>query len=161
MSRIAINLLSLLFTNGLFVQNNYAQRLPIWEKNIQVVALEDSSDTSIVINHFFATWCKPCLEELPIFDSLARLNSGKIQIEFICLDLENTRGLSSSVAKLKLPGAAYYLAPNATNIKRVSPSWDGTLPFTLIYFPHENTPIEVNRKQTTQSLQQLIKLHEN
>jgi len=145
----------------LFVQNNYAQRLPIWEKNINVVTLDDSRVAPIVINHYFATWYKPCMEELPIFDSLATLNSGKLQIEFICLDLENTRGLSSSVAKHKLPGAAYYLAPNANNIKRISPSWDGTLPFTLIYFPHESTPIEVNGKQTTRSLQQLIKLHEN
>ncbi|NBW59889.1 MAG: hypothetical protein EBR41_04905 [Crocinitomicaceae bacterium] len=101
------------------------------------------------------------MEELPIFDSLATLSSGKFQFEFICLDLENTRGLSSSIAKLKLPGAVYYLAPNTNNIKRVFPSWDGALPFTLIYFPHENTPIEVSGKQTTRSLQQLIKLHEN
>ncbi len=36
-----------------------------------------NSDTTYVIN-FWATWCKPCVAELPAFDSLSKVSNVKI-----------------------------------------------------------------------------------
>ena len=45
-----------------------------------------SKDTLYVMN-FWATWCKPCIEELPAFDSLyIRTQNQKVKILLVSLD---------------------------------------------------------------------------
>ncbi len=46
----------------------------------------EPADTTYVVN-FWATWCKPCVQELPAFDSLTTENK-KLKVLLVCLDFK-------------------------------------------------------------------------
>src|ERR1043165_4592291 len=61
-------------------------RLPDLEKIIS--GPPEQNDTTYVLN-FWATWCKPCVEELPGFDSLLVLESkNPVKIILVSLDFK-------------------------------------------------------------------------
>jgi thiol-disulfide isomerase/thioredoxin len=93
------------------------------------------SDTTFVIN-FWATWCKPCVEELPIFDALALRSAGKpVKILLISLDFERQieRHLVPFLREKKLAHEVILLADKDVNkwMARVDEKWDGAIPATL------------------------------
>lgn len=108
-------------------------------KLISVSQLESrmnkGKDTTYVIN-FWATWCKPCVKELPAFEKLKSSVKGKpVKVILISTDLKSK--LESSVQpfvkKHQLTGEIYLLneVPNSYN-EKISPDWSGALPGTLI-----------------------------
>src|SRR5687767_2045602 len=46
----------------------------------------DTTQGTLVIN-FWATWCKPCVQELPAFDSLTSSNNS-CKVILVCLDFK-------------------------------------------------------------------------
>lgn len=95
------------------------------------------SDTTYVIN-FWATWCAPCVKELPYFEQLnASLKGEKIRIILVSLDFP--RQLESKlvpfVEKHQLKSEVVVLTDGAANewIDKVSPEWSGAIPITVVY----------------------------
>lgn len=98
---------------------------------------EHENDTTYVIN-FWATWCKPCVEELPYFDQLFKEYSDqKVKIVLVSLDFPKQidSKLIPFITKHKiLPEVVVLKDPDANAwIDRVSEDWDGAIPITLIY----------------------------
>lgn len=98
--------------------------------------LANGKDTTYVIN-FWATWCKPCVEELPLFEQLHRENTGKpLKVILISLDFKSKlqTQVLPFVVKNKLTAQVFLL--NETNqqayIERVDKKWSGAIPATLI-----------------------------
>ncbi|HBW85365.1 MAG TPA: hypothetical protein DEF82_01040 [Crocinitomicaceae bacterium] len=152
-------LLILTFFHFLVVFSFYAQMLPDWSENTKFES--DSNSNEIIVSHFLATWCQPCMQELPIFDSIANSHLYTIHFQFIVMDFENTRSLYKKMKRLGLPGSLYYLSPKIENQHLVTDNWNGILPFTAIQFPNEQQIIELYGKQTSASIIQFIKDHEN
>lgn len=111
---------------------------PVAEKFSEVEYLfEYQNDTTYVIN-FWATWCKPCVEELPYFEQLhTELANDKVKVLLISLDFAkdvdtkllnfvNTRQLQPDV--IALTDGKY-----GDWIDKVSPEWSGAIPVTYIY----------------------------
>jgi len=104
--------------------------------------LQHSNDTTYVIN-FWATWCKPCVEEFPLFEQLisATANptgeSNPIKVLLVSMDFPKDihRKLIPFVAERKLERHVVALADLDYNawIDKVSTEWDGAIPFTLVY----------------------------
>ena len=46
-------------------------------KITDVLNIADTSTVPVVIN-FFATWCRPCVQELPWFEMIRSFNSSRI-----------------------------------------------------------------------------------
>lgn len=106
-----------------------AQKLPLY-KGVQ-------ANENIQFVHYFATWCAPCMHELPVFDTLRNLySSEKIDFIFVCMDLKNSKKLRKSLFKLNLPGPVYFLEPTENAIKSITTDWKGSIPVTMIYFPN-------------------------
>lgn len=99
--------------------------------------LNKKNDTTYVIN-FWATWCVPCVKELPYFEELnAKYNKNKVKVLLVSLDMHKTieekllpfiqsHQLKSHVVVLRDPDADSW-------IRKIDTSWSGALPATLIY----------------------------
>jgi len=94
------------------------------------------SDTTYVIN-FWATWCKPCVAELPFFNNTAReLKGKKVQFIFVCLDFISTieKKVKPFLIKNPLAGKVVILGDQDINTwgSEVDPKWDGAIPVTML-----------------------------
>ncbi|MDP3445556.1 MAG: TlpA disulfide reductase family protein [Ignavibacteria bacterium] len=99
--------------------------------------LEKENDTVYVIN-FWATWCAPCVKELPEFESINKnYKDKKFKMLLVSLDfLKNKESrLIPFVTDKNLQAQVVLLyAPNANAwIDKVDSDWSGAIPATLIY----------------------------
>ncbi len=107
---------------------------------IQFDALEkimSSKSDSVYILNFWATWCKPCVEELPAFEKITKDYKGKkVRVLLICMDFKSKlkervipfikkNGLVSEVLLLNEPDYNSW-------IDKIDKSWSGSIPATLI-----------------------------
>lgn len=99
--------------------------------------LEKQNDTTYVVN-FWATWCKPCVEELPAFQKLhAESLSKKLKVLLISLDFPSQieKQLVPFINKRNLKPEVIVLNDPDTNswIPKISAEWSGAIPATIIY----------------------------
>ncbi len=95
------------------------------------------TDTTYIIN-FWATWCKPCVAELPYFEELgAAYANDPVKLILISLDFPQQieKKLIPFIKKNKVQSEVWVLDdPDAnTWIDKVSPQWSGAIPATLVY----------------------------
>ena len=97
--------------------------------------LKDKSNGLHVIN-FWATWCGPCIKELPYFEKLRTDYDGKLNVTLVSLDFveELEKRVIPFVRKKKLQSQLLLLDEIDYNswIDKVEPSWSGAIPATLI-----------------------------
>jgi len=102
---------------------------------VELTRLEN--DTTYVLN-FWASWCAPCVEELPLFEKLHRARKGE-SFRLILISLDFSNQMDSRVRPfLREQGiTAEVRLINDTDynswISRVDPDWSGAIPATLIY----------------------------
>jgi thiol-disulfide isomerase/thioredoxin len=114
-----------------------AQEVEIIRKS-QLDALMSPSnvnDTSYVIN-FWATWCKPCVKELPYFEKLNRkYEDKKVRVILISLDFKRNLDshLISFIRKNNIQSEVVLLDEPDYNswINDVSSEWSGAIPATV------------------------------
>jgi thiol-disulfide isomerase/thioredoxin len=95
------------------------------------------NDTVYVIN-FWATWCKPCIKELPDFEKLNETYADKkVKVYLVSLDFPNKHEelLLPYLKKNNIKSQVIHLTDTDANswIDKVSPLWSGSIPATLIY----------------------------
>ncbi len=93
-------------------------------------------DTVYVVN-FWATWCIPCVKELPAFNVIHDLYEGQpVKVILLSFDFKEQypAKLGAWVKKKKLrPEVAWFKETNPTEyIPKIAPEWEGTLPGTLL-----------------------------
>lgn len=98
--------------------------------------LNNDQDTVYVVN-FWATWCKPCIEELPYFEEAhSTFSKQKVRIILVSLDspAELDRILLPFVKKKNLKSTILLLDEQNPNewIDVIEPRWTGSLPATII-----------------------------
>jgi thiol-disulfide isomerase/thioredoxin len=111
-------------------------------KNIKHVTFDQlerrfrsGGDTVYVVN-FWATWCKPCVAELPYLEAYQSANEGKkVKVLLVSVDFERhvDTKLIPFVEKNAIQCEVVHLdAPKANDwIDRVSPEWSGAIPATI------------------------------
>lgn len=115
----------------------YIGDIPVYTKFEALEPLfHQKNDTTYVIN-FWATWCKPCVEELPYFEDLHKnYKDRKVRVILVSLDFPRQieQKVLPFVEKHKLQSDVVVLAENGANfIDKVDPSWSGAIPVTVIY----------------------------
>ncbi len=99
--------------------------------------LEMDNDSVYVIN-FWATWCAPCVRELPAFEELNETYGGQ-KVKVILVSLDNPDLIDDRVIpfveRMDLQSELILLDdPNSNRwIPLVSEEWSGAIPATVIY----------------------------
>ena len=97
----------------------------------------DTKDGTVTIYNFWATWCKPCVEELPDFLKFAEDNKDK-RVKLVLVSLDFRKNLKSKlipfIEKNHIDEEVLLLDDLKYNswIDKVSPDWGGAIPVTLI-----------------------------
>lgn len=99
--------------------------------------LNKKDDTIYVIN-FWATWCAPCVKELPYFEKLnQQYKEQKVEVVLVSLDFPHLyeSKLKPFIVNKKLKSKVIALDDVHMNtwIPQVDESWSGSLPATIIY----------------------------
>ena len=153
MSRLTYILLigSLLLTVPSFAQNVTVVKFPELQKR-----LARPTDTTYIVN-FWATWCAPCVKELPNFEQVRTVNAGKkVKVLLVSLDYASQvdkkikpfvkqRGLKTEVLVLNEPDPNEWLG-------KVDAQWSGALPFTLIFNNKTKQRVTFERELTKTEL---------
>ena len=96
--------------------------------------LNQEGDKIYVVN-FWATWCAPCIKELPYFEVLNQRED--VQVLLVSLDFPKHKEsrLLPFIKKNKLQSKVVLLDDADENywINDIHPNWSGAIPATLIY----------------------------
>ena len=91
------------------------------------------ADAPLTVFNFWATWCAPCIKELPHFDALETQNEN-IKVYLVSVDFQNElEKVKKFVEKRSLKSDVLFLNekdPDDYMIK-VSQDWTGAIPATL------------------------------
>ncbi|WP_136666942.1 TlpA disulfide reductase family protein [Flavobacterium sp. H122] len=95
-------------------------------------------DEKTYVINFWATWCLPCVKELPYFESLNNNFKDKnVEVILVSLDMPQKigTGLLPFIEKKKLKSVVVHLNDPDANawIEKVDKNWSGAIPATVIY----------------------------
>lgn len=115
----------------------YVSGIKVVDYNGLQPLLEKSNDTTYIIN-FWATWCAPCIKELPYFQQINDKFAGaRVKVILVSLDFERqieSRLIPFIKKNSVTPEVIVLNDPDANNwIDKIDPSWSGALPATLFF----------------------------
>lgn len=112
-------------------------RIPVLDYDELKPLLEIENDTTYVIN-FWATWCLPCVKELPYFIQLDSIHDQEeFKLVLVSLDFKKDylRKLQPFVTDRGIEEHVLVLEDNRSNywISDIDESWGGSIPATLVF----------------------------
>lgn len=113
-----------------------------WAQNIKAIdsdgylKLSTSTDTLYIINHW-ATWCLPCVKELPYFEQINEMYKDQpVKVALVSFDFKKQfpDQLTAWVNKKGLKSDVYWFSEQKPNeyIPKIAPEWEGNLPATYL-----------------------------
>lgn len=125
--------LSIFFTLA-FTQNVLAQ-ITIFEKFEDFEKSIIKEDDNVYVINFWATWCAPCIKELPYFEKL-HTDNPKVKVILVSLDSRKDleKKLIPFVDRKKITAQVVLLSDKDYNawLDKIDASWSGAIPATLI-----------------------------
>ncbi|WP_207510884.1 TlpA disulfide reductase family protein [Longitalea luteola] len=107
-------------------------------KKVKITEVEEyikNSDHPLVVN-CWATWCAPCVEEIPYFmETVKKYSDQKVELLLISIDFATSypSKIQELINKKQFDATFFWL--NETNADyfcpKIDPKWDGTLPSTV------------------------------
>jgi thiol-disulfide isomerase/thioredoxin len=102
--------------------------------------LSTTDDKTYVVN-FWATWCAPCIKELPHFEQLIKVYADEVEVILVSLDFPNKyeSKLKPYIQNKNLQSKVVALNDVDSNswIPKVDESWTGAIPATIIFNKNE------------------------
>lgn len=118
-----------------------------------------ANGTKTLVINFWATWCRPCVEELPDFEKFRAEHTGTdTEVWLINLDFNSVveTTVKNFIQKRGLQSRIIHLTDTDPNdwIDKVDPNWGGNIPATLVYIQGKRVSFHPNPL----SYEELVKL---
>jgi thiol-disulfide isomerase/thioredoxin len=118
--------------------NSYVGRIPVYKKFADLEPIFHFDNDTIYVINFWATWCKPCIEELPYLEAFnSKYKDEKVKVILCSLDFPSKieSKLVPFVENRKINSKVIVLLDGKFNdwIDKVSADWSGAIPVTYIY----------------------------
>lgn len=127
----------------LIALNTNAQKLSIYKIDNLLKRIHNTSDTLYIVN-FWATWCKPCVAELPDFEKInLEYKDQKVKVLLVSLDFKEDlkSRLTPFLQKNQYASEVILLDESNANvfIDMIYKHWSGAIPATL--FTKQNNSV--------------------
>lgn len=134
------------------------KEVPVVDFNGLKPILDQRNDTTYIVN-FWATWCMPCVKELPAFEQVhTSFGSHKVRVILVSLDFPKQlhsrlipfieeKDLRSDVILLNDPRSNSW-------IDKVNKEWSGAIPATVIY--NKNHYVFFEQPLNYQQLEEIV-----
>ena len=138
----------------------YGQQVPVIKIDQLQNILSKNNDTLYVVN-FWATWCAPCVEELPHFEQINKeFSAKKVKVILVSMDFKGKleSKLIPFVNKNKIKSTVVLLdEPNYNAwIDKINPNWSGAIPATVLSKPNKGIKEFYEQQLDYQTLKNLI-----
>jgi thiol-disulfide isomerase/thioredoxin len=115
---------------------------PLFAQRAEEIKLKDlqhlinSPVDRIQVINFWATWCAPCVKEMPLFEELNQENK-EVNVTLVSMDFDldpNPEKVQRFITRKKIQSKVVILAETDPNswIDKIDKDWSGALPSTLI-----------------------------
>lgn len=105
-------------------------------QKVEVIKIEQlqkliaSQSDEIQLINFWASWCGPCVKELPHFENVSK--DGKAEVTLVSLDFPQDKEKAELLLKKKDIKLNSFLLDENDFIDKVEPSWSGAIPATIL-----------------------------
>ena len=136
-----------------------AQTIPAFSAD-QIIKQTSSKDTIYIIN-FWATWCAPCVAELPEFNALKRrYEKWPVRVILVSLDFKEDypAKLGRFIEMKKLRPDIFWLSDSDPNIfiPKIENSWGGSIPATIIVAPGKGVKKFIEGSVTERQISNIV-----
>jgi thiol-disulfide isomerase/thioredoxin len=105
----------------------------------QLQTLIHKKGEGVNVINFWATWCAPCVKEMPLFEKL-RQEHPEVKVLLVSMDMDldpNPEKVNRFVSRKKIQSPVVILNERDPNsfIDKIEKSWSGALPATLFINP--------------------------
>lgn len=126
----ALILFAVLFS----VHINYAQEIKRWKMN-DLLEYINKSDSALVLN-FWATFCGPCIEEIPYFQTISnKYKNQKVKLLLVSLDFKEyyPKKIAAFAKRFGFTAEIVWLDEEKPDefCPKIDSTWSGAMPATL------------------------------
>lgn len=116
----------------------HSQDIPAYKAEDLMARIENGKDTFYVVN-FWATWCAPCVKELPEFAHVEQKYQGRpVKVLLVSMDFKEDfpKKVEKFINKKDLKQEVVWLNETNANefIPKIEPEWQGSLPTTILIY---------------------------
>jgi thiol-disulfide isomerase/thioredoxin len=114
---------------------SFSQTIPKWKLTDMEAAIKNAEKPTII--NFWATFCKPCIEEIPYFQELTKkYDSAGVRLILVSLDIADAypKNIQNFITKRKITGEVVFLDETNADLfcPAVDPKWSGAIPASLL-----------------------------
>ncbi|MGD1842630.1 MAG: TlpA family protein disulfide reductase [Thermonemataceae bacterium] len=142
-------ILSLLLTSAVQAQ----EAIQVIKFN-ELESLLAQKQEKVIVANFWASWCAPCVKELPAFEQLHQ-HQKDVEVVLISLDFVEDMAKAQKILQKKGITAKVVLLDETdydTWIDQVEPSWQGAIPATLLVSNQTDKRIFLNEAVSYETL---------
>ncbi len=135
------------------------------QRDVEVVQFDriqeilSKQDKNVTVINFWATWCGPCIKELPYFNEVNQSMDEGLNLYLVSLDFaDNLERVEEFTEERKLNGSVLLLnnLDYDSWINKIDPAWSGAIPATLFINTSTGERIFVERELTKEEIEKNI-----
>ena len=119
----------------------------------------DTESNQVQVINFWATWCAPCVKELPLLEKLNAQKNLNVKITLVSLDFsEKVDNVNAFIKRKNIRSEVLLLDEVDYNswINKVDKQWSGAIPATLIFNPRTKQRVFLEKGLKEGELENLI-----